>query len=128
MSKTGAICIVLKSEGIASVNPSHPDLAALIDAGAEVGQFAAAARAATAKGKGFAYALGIVKSQMLDAAAMAAGSLTSPRDAPRQAESFRERDDRTARERWEQMTGETHPGNMRQRVDDVPAKRLEINQ
>jgi len=46
----------------------------------------------------------------------------------KQAETFRERDDRTARERWEQMTGETHPGNLRQPGVNAPAKRLEITQ
>jgi hypothetical protein len=108
--KTGAICIVLKSEGIGFVNPSHPELIALIDAGAEVGHFAEVAKACKAKGKpDFAYVLAVVKGQMRDAAAMAAGSLTSPRDAPRQAESFRERDARNDREQWEEMTGRKWP-------------------
>ena len=29
------------------------------------------------------------------------------------AESFKERDDRNARKRWEEMTGQTHPDNMK---------------
>jgi hypothetical protein len=132
VSKTGAICIVLKSEGIASVNPSHPDLAALIDAGAEVGQFAAAARAATAKGKGFAYALGIVKSQMRDAASLAAESLAKPRDSPRQTETFRERDDRNSRAKWEEMTNRKWPETSKKPIVvinemiDITTKRLAV--
>lgn len=132
VSKTGAICIVLKSEGIASVNPSHPDLAALINAGAEVGQFAAAARAATAKGKGFAYALGIVKSQMRDAASLAAESLAKPRDSPRQTETFRERDDRNSRAKWEEMTNRKWPETSKKPIVvinemiDITTKRLAV--
>jgi hypothetical protein len=71
VSIAGAICMVIKAEGMASVNPSHPELLALIDAGADVCHFAAAARTAVGKGKGFAYLLAIVKGQLEDATGIA---------------------------------------------------------
>lgn len=71
-SKTGAVCVALKSEGIGSVSPSSPKLKALLDAGAEIGMFVDAARAAKERGKaGFNYVLAIVGGQMQDAAAAA---------------------------------------------------------
>lgn len=114
VTKAGAVCVVLKAEGVSSVNPSHPDLAALLTAGAEVGQFAEAAKLATAKGKGFAYVLGIVKGQMADAQAMATRTTEQPLGMVKskaQAESFRERDARLGREKWERLTGRQHPDN-----------------
>ena len=68
-----AVCMVLKAEGIAAVNPGHPELNALIDAGADAGMFAQAGRSAVQRGKGFAYALATVRGQMADAARAAAG-------------------------------------------------------
>lgn len=50
---------------------------------------------------------------------------------PRQVESFKERDDRKARERWEQMTGEVHPDNLPKQaanVIDITPQFLEISQ
>ena len=52
--------------GLASVNPSSPELAALIDAGATADALADAAARAVDLGKGFAYALGMVRGQMAD--------------------------------------------------------------
>lgn len=73
-TKAGAVCVVLKSEGVGSVNPSHPELIALIAKGADVGQFSEAAKLAVSKRKPtFAYVLGIVKKQLEDMANMAAG-------------------------------------------------------
>jgi hypothetical protein len=104
--KTAAVCIVLKSEGIGKVNPSHPTLAALLQEGADVGHFASVARDCVARGKpNFTYVLAVVKGQMRDAAVLAAESLAKPRDSPRQAESFAERERRHKRDQWEGMTG-----------------------
>ena len=75
-SMAAAVCIAIKSSGVASVNPSHPDLALLLEQGADIGQFAAAARVASEKGKGFAYVLGIVRGQLSDAQS-AAGKAVS---------------------------------------------------
>lgn len=130
--KTGAICIVLKSEGIASVNPSHPELLALIDAGADVGHFSEAARASVAKGKpSFSYVLAVVKGQMRDAALLAKEALERPAAKPaNQIETFAERDARNARSRWEEMTGQTHPDNIKKQpgyVIDCDRQPLEIS-
>lgn len=57
---------------MASVNPSNPELAQLLAAGAELSAFEAAAKLAVDRGKGFGYALGIVRQQLADAARMAA--------------------------------------------------------
>lgn len=70
-SRAGAVCVALRAEGLASVNPSHPDLIALLDDGAEIQEFVSAARIAREKGKGFAYVIGIVKGQRADAQRMA---------------------------------------------------------
>ena len=63
----------MRAVGLASVNPSSPELAALIDAGADEAAFVAAAATAVDRGKGFAYALAAVRGQMADAARAAAG-------------------------------------------------------
>jgi hypothetical protein len=42
-----------------------------------------------------------------------------PLTAPKQVETFKERDARLGRERWEQMTGQRHPENMRANPVDV---------
>jgi hypothetical protein len=43
---------------------------------------------------------------------------------PAQAESFRERDDRLGRERWEEMTGRIHPGNTKNVINITPMELL----
>ncbi|MGZ4968012.1 MAG: YdaU family protein [Methylobacter sp.] len=60
----GSVCVELRSLGIAQVNPSHPDLLAVIADGATLEQFSFAATEATGKGKGFAYLIAIVKNQI----------------------------------------------------------------
>jgi len=72
------VCVLLKSEGIGSVNPQNPTLVNLTKDGADIGMFAEAARISKDKGKGFAYVLGIVKSQLSDAAHVAAQARDSP--------------------------------------------------
>ena len=130
VSLQAAVCMVIKSKGIASVNPQHPDLLALIELGADVGHFAAAAEVAIGKGKGFAYLLGVVKGQMADAVKLASAPLAQG-VRPGPVESFKERDDAKARARWEEMTGRTHPDNMTQAptavdlVEDISPRFLE---
>jgi hypothetical protein len=62
----------MRAEGMISTNPSHAVLLELLAQGAEVGEFVQAAREAVPKGKGFGYALGVVKGQREDAARLAA--------------------------------------------------------
>lgn len=68
----GAVCVLLRSKRIATVNPGHLGLKALLDAGADIGAFAAAADIALkANRPSFEYVLGIVKRQAEEAARMA---------------------------------------------------------
>jgi uncharacterized protein YdaU (DUF1376 family) len=73
VSKTTAVCFAMRSAGMTTVNPSHPDIASLLERGAEISHFELAARQAVERGKTFAYAIGIVKGQLQDAQAHAKG-------------------------------------------------------
>ena len=124
VSRATAVCAVMRSAGMASVNPSSPELAKLLEAGAEVAAFELAAKTAVDQGKGFGYALGIVRNQLADADRMAAGvrDVTAGRKhstQPRGAESFAERDREAGMRRWEQMTGEVHPDRVQQGAAQV---------
>ena len=100
------MCLALKRAGISSVNPGHPDLMALIAAGATEAEFIGAAQTAVQRGKGFAYALGTLKRQRLDAAqaahSMHNGPLPTP---PPQRQTAADR--RNAR--MAELTGRTTP-------------------
>lgn len=75
----GAVCVLLRSKRIATVNPGHIELAALLEAGTDIGAFAAAADIAIQKGHpSFAYVLGIVKRQAEEARRIAAEGLAAP--------------------------------------------------
>jgi len=63
-----SVCLAIKKIGIIDLNPSHPELLMLIEAGATIDEFMHAARTAKDKSKGFAYVLGIVKGQRTEAA------------------------------------------------------------
>ena len=117
VSRQAAVCMVIKAEGIASVNPQHPDLMALIDQGADVGLFASAAKNASEKGKGFSYVLGIVKGQIADAKSIAerAGvAVMAPGATARPHQSFAERDRIFGMQQWEERCNQRHP--------DLPAE------
>lgn len=65
----GAACLAMLGAGIHRANPHDPRLLELIDAGASTDQFRAAAADAVHRGKpSQGYALGIVRSQMTEAA------------------------------------------------------------
>lgn len=66
-TQAGLICRAMKPY-TPDVNPGHPDLIALIEAGLTVETAAAAAEGAKRKGRGFAYALATIVGQMRDAA------------------------------------------------------------
>lgn len=71
----GAVCKAIRAKGVMDVNPSNPELRALIAQGVSVEAFEAAAEKC-AKGsppKGMAYLLAIVKRQLSEAASIAAG-------------------------------------------------------
>ncbi len=69
----GAICRALRTVGIANVNPGHPMLGTLIDAGATEAEFVGAAAESLDKHDPFAYLLSVVKGQREDAAKAAEG-------------------------------------------------------
>jgi uncharacterized protein YdaU (DUF1376 family) len=70
-SSPGLACKAMREMGIPDGNPAHPTLIALCSAGATVGEFQHAARAAIAKGKAsFSYVIGIVKRQREEAATL----------------------------------------------------------
>lgn len=71
VTTAGAVCVTTRSLGMLDGNPSHPKLLALIEAGATIGEFEGAAKAAIAKGKGFAYTLAIVENQRREAVRIA---------------------------------------------------------
>ena len=78
VSVASSICMAMKAVGIGSTNPAHPDLLTLIDKGADIGLFVAAAKGAIGKQNPFAYALGTVKGQMREAAELAQTALATP--------------------------------------------------
>lgn len=63
-----SVCLAIKKIGIIDLNPGHPELLMLLEAGATMDEFVYAARTAKDKQKGFAYVLGIVKGQRTEAA------------------------------------------------------------
>ena len=78
-SQTAIVCLALKGEGIGAVSPSNPKLKTLLEAGADVGMFIDAARAAKARGKAsFAYIVAVVDGQMQEAQAVAQRARASP--------------------------------------------------
>jgi hypothetical protein len=78
-SQTAIVCLALKGEGIGAVSPSNPKLKTLLEAGADVGMFIDAARAAKARGKAsFAYVVAAVDGQMQEAQAVAQRARASP--------------------------------------------------
>ena len=64
----GRVCLTFKNHGINDVNPGHPGLLSLIAAGATDEEFRGAASTAKERGKGFAYAIGMLKRQRAEAA------------------------------------------------------------
>lgn len=119
-TKPGAVCVVLKSEGIAQVNPSHAGLLELLEAGAQLSDFVAACEVAHGANKpNFGYVLGIVNNRLRDAKSKRprGGKQGSKRVA--ELETFRERDARLQREQWEESTGRAHPANQAARTIDA---------
>ena len=83
------VCNAMRDAGIGDTNPSDARLAVLVGEGATPGMFAAVAPAAVRLGKGFAYALGIVKNQMAAAASMADAPMVAPAARPGKADVSR---------------------------------------
>ena len=73
--------------GIPDVSPSHPELLAMVNRGVTPEMFGNAAIKSVAKGKGFAYAIGVLNGQLGDAAGLASGAVVGqvPWDENRQS-------------------------------------------
>lgn len=107
----GAVCLALKSIGIADVNPSHSKLLALLGSGVTLESIVATARDCIGRGKSsFRYVLGCIEHQEQDARDLAL-SLARPRVAGATAAptSFAQQDRDEGMRRWEEMTGRVHP-------------------
>ena len=68
VTPAGEACRAMRDAGLRDTSPQHPELLDLIERGATPAQFGHAAAVAATKGKGFAYALGVLKGQLADAA------------------------------------------------------------
>ena len=85
------VCIALKAIGVSQVNPAHPRLRALVDAGADLQEFLGFVEQArtAAPGREFAYVLAAVANERQRAAAMT-GTLAKGR-LPTKQESLEAR-------------------------------------
>lgn len=104
-SQAAKVCLVIKAEGVGGVNPAHPKLLALLEQGAEVVDFIAAAKVTVSAGKGFAYLLGVVKGMREDAA----NRLVAAASGGAQNMTFSERDRITQMQQWEVKCNRKHP-------------------
>jgi uncharacterized protein YdaU (DUF1376 family) len=102
----GRLCRLMCQVGIADTNPGHPDLLVLVEAGATDEEFQGAARTAVERGKGFAYAIGMLRRQRQEAAAAAK---TLHRGAMPNRQEALEASNRAIAERWANTTGDTTP-------------------
>lgn len=109
-TQAGLVCRAMRAVGIADVNPGHPELLVLLEAGATQAEFVGAAEEAARRHKGFAYALGMVKRQRQEAAKVKHSVHHGPLPAG---------DDPRARqlETAALMTGRTHPGTTQETID-----------
>jgi hypothetical protein len=80
-SMATAVCVALKSIGMASVNPGNEKLQILLRSGADIGTFVEVGRDCVKNSKPFAYLLATVAGRMKDAAAIAATAMAAPQQA-----------------------------------------------
>jgi hypothetical protein len=67
-TSAGEACKAMRKAGMAEVNPSHPELLALLAGGITVDELAEAAESAVTQGKGFVYAMRTAAGRRKDAA------------------------------------------------------------
>ena len=103
----GEACMAMKTAGMAGVNPSHPKLTALLEAGITVPELVAAAADAVAKGKPFAYALASAEGRRRDAATAPLPNVQP--DAP--VETYAQRAARQRMEEVAPMAARKAPGS-----------------
>ena len=103
----GEACMAMKAAGMAGVNPSHPKLTALLEAGITVPELVAAAADAVDKGKPFAYALASAEGRRRDAATAPLPNVQP--DAP--VETYAQRAARQRMEEVAPMAARKAPGS-----------------
>ncbi len=86
----GRACVVMRQLGITHCNPGHPTLLNLIASGTTVDEIQYAAIETVRRGKGFSYALGMLKKQREDAAKIPPPSSEQPRKIKSRLEQQRE--------------------------------------
>ena len=74
----GSVCKAMRLVGIGDVNPGHPMLLGLLEAGASEAEFLGFAKHAASNGKGFAWVLGAVRGERERAAAAKPGLHRGP--------------------------------------------------
>lgn len=107
----GSACKAMRRAGLADVNPSHPTLKALIDAGITLGELVDAAKKSAEDKKPFAYALAVAEGRRREAAAMA----PLPKAQPTRAQTARQ----AHRQAWnEALNKRPHQGENYGASDD----------
>jgi uncharacterized protein YdaU (DUF1376 family) len=84
-TRAGLACRAMRKAGLADVNPSHPQLLRLLAAGATDEELSITAAEASARGKGFAWALGTVEGRWKDAASKGPASRLEARQSAEEA-------------------------------------------
>ena len=82
-SMAAAVCVALKSIGMADVNPGNERLRVLLGAGADIGTFVEVGRDCVKNSKPFTYLLATIAGRMADAAALADVAMAAPQAATR---------------------------------------------
>lgn len=77
-TRAGSVCRALRASGISEVNPGHPTLIALLEAGATDEEFLGAASKAAGKRDPFSYLLSVVEGQRRDAKQLGDGVHRGP--------------------------------------------------
>ena len=104
----GEACKAMKAAGMQSVNPSDPRLVSLLNDGMTIEELVVAAGEAVERGKPFAYALATAEGRRQDAAARR--PLPAKAKGGTEPITFAEQERRAGMQRWEEMTGQRHPG------------------
>lgn len=107
----GALCRRLRDAGLADVNPAHPVLLALLQAGASEAEFMALVPKALGKRTPFVWLLGAVEGQRSDAAKTAGAVHRGPMRAVNRQEAVEAENRRVAAEWAQQMRtqAQRHP-------------------
>lgn len=98
----GDACKAMKAKGLQGVNPSHPKLVALLEAGMTVDELAGAAEDAVTKKKPFAYALATAEGRRRDSVVEALPSADKPLD-PDSQQAIEAEGVRLGLGKWSQM-------------------------